>query len=64
MRIKEQETRLTLHEHDDDDGDDDDDDDDDDDYDDDLSELHWQPTVLSIKAASFTHENRSHPILS
>ena len=31
MRIKEQETRLTLHEHEDDDGDDDDDDDDDDD---------------------------------
>ena len=31
LRIKEQETRLTLHEHDDDDDDDDGDDDDDDD---------------------------------
>jgi hypothetical protein len=31
LRIKEQETRLTLHEHDDDDGDDDDDDDNNDD---------------------------------
>ena len=35
MRIKEQETRLTLQEHDDDDDDDDGDDDDDDDDDDD-----------------------------
>ena len=47
MRIKEQETRLTLHEHDDDD-----DDDDDDDYDDDDDEI-WKNFEL-IKVARET----------
>ena len=52
LRIKEQETRLTIHGHDGDDDDDDGDDDDDDDDDDDMivliHERKWLRSIVDI----------------